>query len=176
MDEVVIAAYDPSWPQIFAGEAQAIRQALGGVLVGIEHVGSTSVPGFAARPVIDIQVVVQALPKAQGAAPLLAELGYEQGVFARDPERRLLFKKFNADGILSHHLHVYEPGHPALSEHILFRDYLRLHPDEAQRYLELKHKLAQQYQYERVAYSHAKTVYIEAVLAKARGHMPKATE
>jgi GrpB-like predicted nucleotidyltransferase (UPF0157 family) len=176
MDEVVIANYDPVWPKLFAEETPGLRQAFGALLLTLEHIGSTSIPGLPARPVIDIQAVVETLSKAQGAAPLLGELGYEQGIFARDPERRLLFKKFNADRILSHHLHVYEPGHPALSEHILFRDYLRLHSDEARRYLEMKHKLAQQYQYERVAYSHAKTIYIEAVLARAQGHILKATD
>ena len=172
MDEVVIAAYDPAWPEVFAGEAQAIRQALRAVLVGIEHVGSTAVPGLPARPVIDIQAVVQTLAEAQAAVPALADLRYEQGVFARDPQRRLLFKEFNAEGRLSHHLHVYAPDHPAHLEHLLFRDYLRLHPEEARRYCELKQKLAQQYRQERVAYSHAKREYVEAVLEKARNTLP----
>lgn len=65
MDEVVIAAYDPSWPDIFAGEAQAIRQAFGEVLVGIEYVSSTSIPGLAAKPIIDILVSVTTFAEAE---------------------------------------------------------------------------------------------------------------
>lgn len=169
MDLIEVVDYDPQWPELFLAEEKDLRQAFGVSLITLEHVGSTSVPGLASKPVVDIQAIVRAIPEAQMAIPFLAKLGYEQGVFARDPESRLFFKKFNADRILTHHLHVYEPNHVALSQHLLFRDYLCSHPEEAMRYSDLKQKLAQQYRHERVAYSHAKTEYIEAVLAKARG-------
>jgi len=169
VDLIEVVDYDPQWPELFLAEEENLRQAFGVSLITLEHVGSTAIPGLASKPVIDIQAVVRAIPEAQRAVPFLAELGYEQGVFARDPEGRLFFKKFNADRILTHHLHVYEPNHIAMSQHLLFRDYLRLHPEEATRYSGLKQKLAQQYRHERVAYSHAKTEYIEAVLVKARG-------
>ena len=171
-EQVEVVDYDPCWPELFAAEAASLRSAFGASLVALEHIGSTSVPGLAAKPVIDIQAVVRNLAEAQAAVPALAGLGYEPGVFARDPERRLFFKKFSAEGRLTHHLHVYAPDHPAHSEHLLFRDHLRLHPDEAQRYCELKQQLAQQYRQERVAYSHAKTEYIEAVLNKAKESLP----
>lgn len=169
MDLIEVVDYDPQWPELFWAEEEDLRQAFGVSLLTLEHVGSTSVPGLAAKPVIDIQAIVRTIPEAQKAVPLLAALGYEQGVFARDPEGRLFFKKFNANRVLTHHLHVYEPNHVAMSQHVLFRAYLRLHPEEAVRYSGLKQKKAQQFRHERVAYSHAKTEYIEAVLAKARG-------
>lgn len=169
VDLIEVVDYDPQWPELFLAEEEDLRQAFGVSLTALEHVGSTSVPGLASKPVVDIQAIVRTIPEAQKAVPLLAELGYEQGVFARDPEGRLFFKKFNADRVLTHHLHVYEPNHIAMSQHLPFRDYLRSHPEEAVRYSDLKQKLAQQYRHERVAYSHAKTAYIEAVLAKARG-------
>ena len=169
MDRIEVVDYDPQWPKLFRVEEESLRQAFGASLVTMEHVGSTAIPGLASKPVIDIQAIVRTIPEAQKAVPVLAKLGYEQGIFARDPEGRLFFKKFNADRILTHHLHVYEPNNIAMSQHLLFRDYLRLHPEEALHYSDLKQKLARQYRHERVAYSHAKTEYIECVLAKARG-------
>ena len=169
MEPVEVLEYDLRWPALYAEEAEMLRRAFGVSLITLEHVGSTAVPGLAARPVIDIQAVVRAIAEAQEAAPALEKLGYEQGVFARDPVRRLLFKKFNAERLLTHHLHVYEPDHPAASEHLLFRDYLRRCPEEARRYRDLKRELAYLYRHNRVAYSHAKTDYVEAVLIKARG-------
>ena len=169
MDEVEIADYDPRWPELYAQETAGLRQALGASLLTLEHIGSTAVPSLPAKPVIDIQAVVQSVAGAQSAAPALALQGWQQGVFALDSERRLYFRKYNAQGVRTGQLHIYEPTHPAAAAHLLFRNYLRTHPDEARRYLDLKHQLAQQYRHERVAYGHAKTDYVEAVLAKARG-------
>jgi len=90
-------------------------------------------------------------------------------VFALDPKRRLYFKKRNAAGVRTHQLHVYEPDHPAASAHLLFRDYLRAHPEEAERYAALKRGLAERFRTDRLAYNDAKTAYVEAVVAKARG-------
>ncbi len=168
-EPIAVIDYDPEWPRLFLAETAGLRQAFGAVLIALEHIGSTAVPGLAAKPVIDIQAVVQSVSEAQKAVPALAVLGWEQGVFARDPERRLFFKKFHANGALSHHLHVYEANHPAAAEHTLFRDILRRCPDEAKRYLDLKNVLAHRYRHDRIAYSHAKTDYVEAVLKKARG-------
>ncbi len=169
IEPVEVAEYDPRWPGLFAEETPSLRSAFGGTLIALEHIGSTAVPDLAARPVIDIQAVVRTLAEASAVVPALAALGWEQGVFARDPERRLFFKKFTAERALSHHLHVYEAGHPAAMEHIVFRDILRRDPGEAQRYLELKNALARRYIHDRIAYSHAKTEYVEAVLARALG-------
>jgi len=160
--------YDPEWPRLFLAETMTLHQAFGAMLIALEHVGSTAVPGLPAKPVIDIQAVVRSVSEAQKSLPALAALGWEQGGFARDPERRLFFKKYHVNGVLSHHLHVYEAGHSAAVEHTLFRDTLRRNPDEAKRYLDLKNDLAHQYRHDRIAYSHAKTDHIEAVLRKAR--------
>ncbi len=166
--EVVLTDYDPSWPKLFLQEADALRSAFGASLVSLEHIGSTSVPGLSAKPIIDIQAIVRTLAEAS-AAPALAEIGWTQGSFDLDPEHRLYFKKNTAEGIRTHQLHVYEPNLPAAAEHILFRDYLRAHPDEASRYLDLKRRLARTHQHDRIAYSAAKDEYVAAVLTKARG-------
>jgi GrpB-like predicted nucleotidyltransferase (UPF0157 family) len=169
MDDVVIVDYNSRWPSYFAEEAERIRQVFGTSLVALEHIGSTSVPGLAAKPIVDIQVIVQSVADAQSAAPALSALGWEQGTFALDPETRLYFKKRSAAGVRTHQLHVYAPDHPAASAHLLFRDYLRAHPEEAALYAALKRELAQQFPTDRLAYNDAKTAYVEAVVAKARG-------
>lgn len=168
LGEVVVIDYDPAWPQLFVTEADALRPAFGAALITLEHIGSTSVPDLPAKPVIDIQAVVRTLAEAQAAASALAEIGWEQGVFDLDPERRLYFKKNTAEGVRTHQLHVYQADHPAAADHVLFRDYLRAHPDEAKRYVDLKRRLAETHRRDRIAYSAAKDEYVAAVLAKAR--------
>lgn len=168
MDEVKIAEYDSCWPELFAAEAARLRPAFGLSLVAMEHIGSTSVPGLAAKPVVDIQAVVRLLPDMDAVTPRIVALGWIQGIFALDPERRLYFKKYDADDVRTHQLHVYEAGHPVAAAHLLFRDYLREHPDEARRYEALKRNLAVQFRQDRLGYNDAKTEYIEAVIAKAR--------
>ena len=169
MDKVIIVNYDPQWPQLFSVETAGLYQAFGTMLIALQHIGSTSVPGLAAKPVVDIQAIVRTVSEAQNAASVLAEAGWSQGIFDLDPERRLYFKKQNASGVRTHQLHVYAPDHPAAADHLLFRDTLRRDPDEAARYLDLKRHLAEAHRYDPIAYSHAKTDYVEAILVKARG-------
>lgn len=171
MDNVVIMDYDPRWPELYAEAAAGLRQALGASLVSVEHIGSTSVPGLAAKPIIDIQAVIRAVSDVDEAAPALAALGWARGTFTAgpDPEWHLYFKKNDAHGARTHQLHAYEADHPAASAHLLFRDYLRAHPEEAARYEDLKRRLAEQYRHDRFAHGDAKTAYVQAVLTKARG-------
>ena len=169
MDEVVIAAYDPSWPEIFAGEAAAIRQAVGDVLVGIEHVGSTSIPVLASTPVIDIIGSVTSLTAAR--VPALAALGYdcrgENGI-----PGRLFFRKGLIEFKRTHHLHLVEAGHEQWKAMLLFREYLRSHPGDARRYEELKRALAEKFRDNRAAYTNGKAEFVQAVLVKARNTLP----
>jgi len=168
MEPVEVVASDPRWLELYAQEVAGLRGAFGVSLVTLEHIGSTSVPGLAAKPIVDIQAVVRSVADAQNAAPTLAVLGWEQGVFALDPKRLLYFKKYNAAGVRTHQLHVYVPDHPVAAAHLLFRDYLRAHPEEAALYAALKRELAERFHTDRLAYNNAKTAYVEAVVAKAR--------
>lgn len=134
-----------------------------GVAIAIEHVGSTSVPGLAAKPVIDMNIVVRRddVPKA---TEILATLRYvhvgNQGIADREA-----FKySFNKP---AHHLYVTPDDSAELQRQILFRDYLRANPEVAQQYGELKQKLAKQYHDDRVAYTDAKTEFIVGVMQKA---------
>lgn len=168
MDEVEIVDSDPRWPELFAAEAARLRPAFGPSLAAMEHIGSTPVPGLAAKPVIDIQAVVRSLRDMEAITPRVVALGWTQGVFGPDPKRRLYFKKYDASGIRTHQLHVYEASHPAAAAHLLFRDYLRTHEAEARRYEALKRDLAVPFRHDRLGYNDAKTDYIVAVIAKAR--------
>ena len=166
MDEVVVAAYDPSWPEVFAGEAQAIRQALGNTLVAIEHVGSTAIPGLAAKPVIDTLAAVTSLAAGTTAVPALEALGYdcrgENGI-----PGRLFFRKGLVEFKRTHHLHLVESGHEQWTSMLAFRDYLRSHPGDAQRYEALKRALSVKYRDNRRAYTNGKAGFVQAILEKA---------
>lgn len=169
MDEIVIAAYDPAWPLRYEREAEILRQALPPALVTrIEHFGSTAVPGLAAKPIIDLLVGVRSLAEARRAAvPILDALGYSY--WADDPRQDHMFfvKGLPPNGPRSHHVHMIEPD-SAEWEQLLFRDYLRAHPDEAARYAQLKYELAERHRADREAYTDAKADFVRSVLALAR--------
>lgn len=167
MDEVILAEYAPSWPEVFAGEAQAIRQALGDTLVAVEHVGSTAIPGLAAKPVIDILVGVTTLAAGLEAVPALEALGYdcrgENGI-----PGRLYFRKGAVQYRRTHHLHIFEVGHEQWTPMLAFRDYLRSHPEAARQYKDLKRELAVKFRDNRKAYTDGKADFVNTVLEKAR--------
>lgn len=164
MDEVIITEYDPQWPQIYAQESAHLRTIFGDTLIEIAHVGSTSVPGLAAKPVIDLIAAVRSLADVERAAPALAALGYE-ALGECDIPGRLFFRKGMPR---THHLHVVETDHYQWPDSLDFRDYLRTHPDEAARYADLKRSLAERFRHQREEYTGGKSLYILGVLTKAR--------
>ena len=166
MDEVILAEYDPSWPVRFSEEAERIRQVMGDKLVGVEHVGSTSIPGLAAKPVIDILVGVTTLDAGAAAVPALEALGYEYRGENGIPGR-LYFRKGSVQYRRTHHLHLVEPAHEQWLPMIAFRDYLRSHPDTARQYEALKRDLADQFHDNRKAYTDGKADFVQAILEKA---------
>jgi GrpB-like predicted nucleotidyltransferase (UPF0157 family) len=170
MDEIEIVDYDPSWPALFAEEAARLGVVLDpGLVVGLEHFGSTAVPGLAAKPIIDILIAVRSLDAARATCikPILG-LGY---VFWEDnpkQDRMFFVKGMPPYGERrTHHVHITEPSGEQWGQR-LFLSYLRSHPDEARRYEALKRALAAQYRTDRDGYTEAKADYINAVLAKAR--------
>ena len=168
MDDVVIVDYDPRWPDLFTQEAERVKAVLGEEQVtAIEHFGSTAVPGLAAKPIIDLLIGVQSLDIAKCAASALAEFGYAFWYDNPDTDRLFFVKGLPPNGPRTHHLHIVEPDSP-LWERLLFRDYLRKHPEEAQRYSDLKRELAARFSADREGYTQAKTDYIEQVTHKAR--------
>jgi GrpB-like predicted nucleotidyltransferase (UPF0157 family) len=169
MDEVVIVDYDPRWPLLFHEEAKRSRGVLDpSLIVGLEHFGSTAIPGIAAKPIIDILIAVRSLAAAQETfIEALAKLDYVY--WADNPKKdRIFFVKgmppFGPKR--SHHVHVTEL-HGEMWQRLAFRDYLRAHPEEAETYDRLKRRLAAKHQTDREAYTDAKSVYVESVMRKA---------
>lgn len=164
---IEVLPYDPAWPLHYEAACQDILRAIGPYVTRIEHIGSTAVPGLAAKPVIDILVGVRSLADAPAFLPPLYPLGYAYQPEHEDvfPERRYLHRI--VDGAHTHHLHIVEPQSEFFRVQLLFRDYLRLHPETAQRYAELKRRLAQQYRLDREAYTDGKSAFIAEILVQA---------
>ena len=166
MDRIIIADYDPAWPARFEEEREAIVAALGGAAAGvvaIEHVGSTSVPGLAAKPIIDIAIGVRQVADAVPCITPIVGLGYKcMGEFGIPG--RLYFRKGKPR---SHHLHMVVHQGEFWQDHIGFRDALRGQPDLAQEYARLKRELAAHHVGDRVGYTEAKTPFIQSALARA---------
>ena len=171
MDDIVLVPYDPQWPRLFEQEAARVRDLLGELVTRIEHIGSTAVPGLPAKPIIDLLVGVRSLDEAkQRAVPLLEAVGYSYWRDNPNKERMFLVKGLPPNGPRTHHLHMVEPASDSW-ERLLFRDYLRAHADEAQRYATLKHDLVAQFPEDREGYTDGKSKYIAGVMAKARAAM-----
>ena len=164
-DPVGVVPYDPAWPVMFASLRDRIAPALGELAAGIEHVGSTAVPGLDAKPIIDIDVVIRHAGDLPSAAAQLATLGYAQlgdlGVIGREAFRAPADQP-------RHHLYVCAAGAPALQAHLILRDALRDDPELALQYGELKRALAERYRDDRDAYTEGKSAFVAAVLRRER--------
>lgn len=161
---VVIVDYDPRWPGMFAEEKARIVDALAGLEITVEHVGSTAVPDLAAKPIIDIMVVVPDPAKGEKAIAPLTALGYKYRGELGIPGRFY----FSKGSPRAHHLHLYPRDHPETARLLLFRDHLRAHPEAARAYAELKRSLAEKFRYDREAYTEAKNDFIKSIEARIR--------
>jgi GrpB-like predicted nucleotidyltransferase (UPF0157 family) len=162
---LVVAEYDEQWPNLFEDIARPVREAVADLGAGVEHVGSTSVPGLAAKPVIDVDVVVRSAEDVPTAVERLQSLGYiyqgDKGIKGREA--------FMWPGDAQrHHLYVVVAGSQPHADHIQFRDYLRRHPELAQEYAALKRSLARMHADDRLAYTNSKADFIAKVLQAAR--------
>ena len=170
---IVIAPYDPAWPASFAAEAERIHQTFGANALRIEHVGSTSVPGLAAKPVIDIQVSVPSLDGRDIHHERLTQLGYTHFPLG-DIDLVYPFFKRPASWPSSHHVHLCAVGSEQERVHLAFRDYLRKHPVAAAEYAVLKRKLAKAHDGltmdSQERYSLSKTAFVRSVLRRAAEH------
>ncbi len=166
---VVVVEYDPNWVALYEDEKRRILGAIGAQAAAIEHIGSTAVPGLAAKPSIDILVGIRMLEQSGDCIQPLADIGYEYvpEYEAEIPERRYFHK--GPERARTHHLHMVEQAGEFWKRHIAFRDYLRAHPDAAHEYAELKRRLAARYKWDRAGYTEAKSSFVEAAIARARG-------
>ncbi len=159
---VYVIPYFPSWPKHFEAERALLEQVLAPWLVGpIEHVGSTAIPGLAAKPVIDIMAGVSDLASSRPAIDALRELQYMHWPYKPDVMHWLCKP---SDAQRTHHLHLipFESSH--WKQRLAFRDYLRSHPDVAAQYASLKKRLALRHRNDRAAYTEAKAPFIEKVV------------
>jgi GrpB-like predicted nucleotidyltransferase (UPF0157 family) len=164
---VGLADYDPKWPILYEEEKSSILGVIGDFIVDIQHIGSTAVPGLGAKPIIDIMVAICHLALIEKCVQPLQTIGYEYLGEYGIPGRHY-FRKPPGHPHSTHHVHVVERESDFWEQHILFRDFLRVHSDEAQRYYELKRELAAKFASDRHAYTDAKAVFIESMVNKAR--------
>jgi GrpB-like predicted nucleotidyltransferase (UPF0157 family) len=162
---VIIQDYDPLWPQQFQTLRSRIAAILDGLVTAIEHVGSTSVPGLAAKPIIDIDVLLKSSVKLPLVITRLSSLGYEHrgdlGIAGRESFRA-------PPGDLRHHLYVCPSASQEYGRHIAFRDHLRTHQEDANAYATLKRQLADKIGADREAYTQAKGNFVVDILGRAR--------
>ncbi|MGE5073308.1 MAG: GrpB family protein [Anaerolineae bacterium] len=162
--KIQIVDYDPEWPRLFEREAQRIRGILGERVVMLEHVGSTSVPGLAAKPRIDMLLVVpDSSDKTSYVLPLEAA-GYKLVIREPDWYEHRVFKGPDRDV----NLHVFSPGCVEIERMLLFRDWLRSHPDDRGLYQITKRELAAKDWKYTQNYADAKTEVVEAIIARAK--------
>ncbi|WDE05667.1 GrpB family protein [Thalassomonas viridans] len=165
-DAIIISDYNPEWPAMFAAEKAFLAKLLPQFVTGgIEHVGSTSVPGLAAKPVIDIMLGVKSLADSRDAIAILSANGY--CYYPYKSEVMHWFCKPMPE-IRTHHLHLVPFNSPLWLERLAFRDHLRKHPEDAAEYSELKKKLAREYKHDRELYTQKKWPFIQALLTKTK--------
>lgn len=162
--KVVVTEYSLKWPAQYAAEAENLRQVFGAALVEIHHIGSTSVPGLKAKPIIDIMPLVKDIRTVDDLQDRMVDLGYEcMGEYGISGRR--YFRK--GGELRTHNVHVFEAGSEHVARHLAFRDFLRAHPHEARRYGELKATLAAQHPDDISAYMDGKHDYVQRIEGEA---------
>ena len=162
---VILAPYDPEWPRLAAGHADRL-QVLGPALVFVHHVGSTSVPGLAAKPIIDLMPLVRELTELDRLQGRVEELGYawhgELGIAGR---RYCTLN--DRDGVRVVQLHFFQVNSPQVERHLAFRDYLRAHPEVARAYENEKRRAQSLHSDDSHRYTDEKAAWIRDIEAKA---------
>jgi GrpB-like predicted nucleotidyltransferase (UPF0157 family) len=180
---VEVVDYDAEWPVTFGRLKSVLEGRLGNLARRMEHVGSTSVPGLAAKPIIDLDVIIESYAELPEVVARLAELGYVHVGDLDVPDREAFRREGDdvpRDGLGSvwprHNLYVCPIGGIGLGQHLDFRDYLRAHPEEVPVYEALKRGLAAQFPEDILAYTEGKAPYIQDVLRRARAYPEPAKE
>lgn len=163
MQLVKVSPYNSSWPEMFKQEAHLIKQALGDNCIAIHHIGSTSIPGLSAKPILDILPVVKNILHVDKASESMQQLGYEV-----KGEHGIAFRRFFQKGTPSktHNVHVYEEGDPEIDRYIRFRDWLRSNPNDALTYSNLKLDLAKKFPEDILNYCLGKDAFVAGIDTK----------
>lgn len=161
--QVTLVEYDPVWPAMFRREEGRIRDALGDRAIQVHHIGSTAVPGLIAKPCIDILLVVDDADADDAYVPDLERAGYVLRISEIDdggPHRVFKGSEINLN------LHVWSVGSPRIDRHLDFRDWLRSHPEDRERYANAKHELARQNWQYMQDYADAKDDVVQEITAR----------
>jgi GrpB-like predicted nucleotidyltransferase (UPF0157 family) len=162
---VHLVPYDPAWAMLFQAERDRLQQALHPFALDIQHIGSTAVPGLAAKPLLDLGVAAADAAAVAACVPRLTALGYTYRGDRGASQGH--FFDIGPDHALRHYLHLMMIDQPGWQSYLRFRDYLRAHPAARDAYQQLKQDLAIRYAADRAAYSAAKTAFVEHILAQA---------
>jgi GrpB-like predicted nucleotidyltransferase (UPF0157 family) len=164
--KVILLPHDPNWTNQYLEEAERLADVLSSEMIAIHHMGSTAIPAIYAKPIIDILVVVKDINRIDPYNNQMALIGYtprgEHGI----PGRRY-FSKDKA-GVHTHHVHIFQAGNSEIDRHLGFRDYLRLHPDDALAYSQLKEDLANIFADNVDQYTEAKSDFIRCIEEKSK--------
>jgi GrpB-like predicted nucleotidyltransferase (UPF0157 family) len=168
---VELVDYDPAWAEKFAAASAEVSRSLATWLVAVEHIGSTAVPGLAAKPVIDMMVSVRTLADTAGIVAALGKLGYEyvpayEAIF---PDRRFFRRWEHGRRTVQIHL-VERTDAEWWDRHLGFRDWLRSHDQDRDAYASLKRALAAEFRHDRVGYTDAKGVFVREIETRAACH------
>ncbi len=164
-EKIDLVPYTLEWETLFKAEAELLSKALGNTLQDIHHIGSTAIPGIVAKPIVDILPVVKDIHAVDQLTPSLEALGYEaRGEFGI-PGRRFFMKKQN--GKRTFNVHIFEEGHPDIERHLRFRNYMRIHPEDAAAYSELKKELVIKFPDDIEQYCWGKEDFVKAIELKA---------
>ena len=163
--QVQVVPHDPGWKESFREEASRLRAIFEQEIIAIHHIGSTSIPNISAKPIIDILVEVRAIGRIDHFNSVMRQHGYRPRGENGLPGRRYFVK--GSQALHTHHIHMYEHGHPDIARVLIFRDYLLAHPDEALRYGKLKEALAHQFPKDIDTYQSGKAELIQELEGKA---------
>ena len=173
---IVIADYTPAWADTFADLSRVLGAALGELALGIEHVGSTSVPGLGAKPIIDIDLIIESRASLPSVVEALGKVGYHHrgdlGIAGREAfgrEDDTVPRDGSGRVWPLHHLYVCGQDSEELRRHLAFRDHLRHEPDAVARYDRLKRELAERFRHDIDSYIEGKREFIEGIIALRSG-------
>lgn len=166
MRNIVVVPYTAQWVDLFQQEADKLTPIFGAELITLHHIGSTSIPGLWAKPIIDMMPIVRNIQAVEQFILAMQALDYESkgeyGIAGRH-----FFTK-GGEAARSHHIHMFEPNHPDAMQHLDFRDYLVAHPAIAQQYADLKRELAHQFPHDIKGYMAGKHTFIQQTIQQAR--------
>src|SRR5260370_26226537 len=161
-----VVTYDSGWPERYVAERAHLGRAAGDLILELEHIGSTAVPGLRSKPIIDMMAAVRDLRQGQDLAQLLSVLGYE--LIETGMRNRLFLRRRSESQKQAYQLHIVELSTWEQRKERLMRDYLFAHPEAAAAYGELKKGLAEEHTENSLEYTRAKTAVIQDLINKAR--------